>query len=67
MSNKRKYSIEEGMSVAKQASDDIEEWLQSLEDTTIDVENVEDDPRFQEKDIDLIWTTKKKILYRNKR
>ncbi|WP_341524534.1 hypothetical protein WKK05_18005 [Nostoc sp. UHCC 0302] len=42
--------------VALKATSDIEAWLQrKLE--TINVVNVENDPVYQCRDIDLIWTT----------
>ncbi|AZO96075.1 hypothetical protein [Halocella sp. SP3-1] len=58
MSKNRTYSMSEGMAVAKQASNDIEEWLCKL-NNTVSVENVEKIPEYQERDIDLIWKTEK--------
>lgn len=51
---RKKYSMKEANNVAKRASREIEEYLLSL-DVTIDVRNVEEDPYYREKDIDLIW------------
>ncbi len=51
-----RYSMQEGLSVAQLATQDIEEWLRSLPQTR-SVENVEGDPRYQAQDVDLIWTT----------
>lgn len=42
------------LDIAKQASDDVEKYLRGLKET-IDVVNVENDKRFQKKDIDLLW------------
>ncbi|MFC2024248.1 hypothetical protein ACFLTJ_01535 [Chloroflexota bacterium] len=50
------YRMDDGLIVAKKASTDIEAWLRKQK-TTIDVKNVEDDPKYQERDIDLIWST----------
>lgn len=49
-----KYTMNETLKVAKQASMDIENYLKSKPET-VSVINVEDDKRFQEKDIDLLW------------
>ena len=50
------YSMSDGLSVAKQATDDITKWLLSKQET-ISVQNVEDDQNFRNRDIDLIWKT----------
>jgi len=50
------YSMDDAVQVANQAATDIEAWLWSKSET-ISVVNVEDDPKFQHRDIDLIWTT----------
>lgn len=50
------YSMDDGMRVAKQAAADITSWLRSRPET-ISVRNVEHEPTFQRRDIDLIWTT----------
>ncbi|MBD2505150.1 hypothetical protein H6G83_31870 [Anabaena azotica FACHB-119] len=42
--------------VAKLAATDIEAWLRSQKET-VSVTNVEDDPDYQCRDIDLIWTS----------
>lgn len=52
------YSMNEGLQVANQATTVIEAWLRSLP-TTLRVENVEADPKFQQIDVDLILTTTK--------
>lgn len=49
-----RYKMNEVMDVAKQASSQVEKYLRSLE-CTIKVINVEDEPNYQEKDIDIIW------------
>jgi hypothetical protein len=54
----RRISMQDGVSVARQAAADIEAWLWGLEQT-LGVENVEDDPTYREQDVDLIWTTRK--------
>src|SRR5512139_2731309 len=53
------YTMNEASTVAKQAASDVEAWLRNKPET-IDVINVEDDPYYREKDIDLIYK------YRNK-
>ena len=50
------YSMVEGLGVANKASADIEAWLRTKPET-IDVVNVENDPDYQRRDIDLIWIT----------
>ncbi|MEH2464687.1 hypothetical protein [Nostoc sp.] len=50
------YSMDDAVQVANQAATDIEAWLWSKSET-ISVVNVEDDPDYQRRDIDLIWTT----------
>lgn len=50
--------MNDGLEVAKQAAADIDAWL-CAQPGTISVINVEDDPAFQSRDIDLIWTTQK--------
>nr|WP_322710867.1 hypothetical protein [Nostoc sp. ChiSLP03a]MDZ8212010.1 hypothetical protein [Nostoc sp. ChiSLP03a] len=50
------YTMYEAQEVAKLAATDIEAWLRSQPET-ISVVNVEDDPNFQYRDIDFIWTT----------
>lgn len=52
------YSMSDGLEVAKLATADISDWLLQKPET-ISVINVEDDPAFQSRDIDLIWTTQK--------
>ena len=52
------YSMSDGLEVAKLATADISDWLLQKPET-ISVVNVEDDPAFQSRDIDLIWTTHK--------
>lgn len=50
------YTMHEAQEVAKLAAADIEAWLYSKPET-ISVVNVENDPDYQRRDIDLIWTT----------
>ncbi|MHC0068050.1 hypothetical protein ACWATR_35050 [Nostoc sp. UIC 10890] len=50
------YSMDDAVQVANQAATDIEAWLWSKPEP-ISVNNVESDPNYQHKDIDLIWTT----------
>lgn len=50
------YTMHDALEIAKLASFDISHWLRSQPET-ITVVNVEDDPNFQRRDIDLIWTT----------
>lgn len=50
------YTMHEAQKVAKLAAIDIEVWLRSQPET-ISVVNVENDPDYQRRDIDLIWTT----------
>ncbi|BAY97573.1 hypothetical protein NIES37_15150 [Tolypothrix tenuis PCC 7101] len=50
------YTMHDALEVAKLATADIEAWLRSQLET-IDIVNVEDDPQFQCRDIDLIWKT----------
>lgn len=51
--------MDNGVQVAQQAATEIEAWLRSLRQTMA-VENVEDDPDYQQLDVDLLWTTKKR-------
>lgn len=50
------YTMHDAQQVAKLAATDISAWLLSKPET-ISVVNVEDDPDYQRRDIDLIWTT----------
>lgn len=52
------YSMDEAVNVSIRASLDIEKYLRSLPNTT-DVINVEKDPFYMEKDIDILWTYNK--------
>jgi hypothetical protein len=54
----RAITMDDGVSVARQAAADIEAWLRGLEQT-VSVQNVEGDAKFQRVDVDLIWTTQK--------
>ena len=54
----RSISMKNGMQVAKQASIGIETWLCSLPQT-LQIQNVEADPAYQQLDVDLLWTTNK--------
>ena len=54
------YTMHEANSVAKQAAKDIEDWLRKKPET-INIINVEDDPNFRNKDIDLIYKYKNKV------
>lgn len=49
------YSMDEGLQIAQIAAFDIEAWLKDKPET-LDVKNVENDPNFQQIDVDLIWT-----------
>jgi len=50
--------MQESMEVAERASSDIETWLNSLNKTQ-NVTNVEDEPEYQDIDVDLLWETQK--------
>jgi hypothetical protein len=50
------FSMSDGQKVATRASTEIEAWLREWHGT-VSVENVEYEAAFQEKDIDLLWTT----------
>lgn len=54
----RQIPFEESLKVSKRARDDLVTWLHTLPQT-LEVRNVEDDPEFQKRDVDLIWKTKK--------
>jgi hypothetical protein len=54
----KRYSMSESTDVARRAAQEIEEWLRGLSQT-LDVRNVEDDPTYQQVDVDLLWTTQK--------
>ncbi len=54
----RRYTMAEAVSVARQAAQEIEAWLEKLPQT-LSVTNVEEDPRYQAEDVDLLWTTQK--------
>lgn len=58
----KSYSMEEGLAVAKIATADITKWLESKSETKV-LLNVEDNPFYQNKDIDLILQTDKGIKY----
>ncbi len=53
--------MNQALKVAQIATKDIETWLSSLPET-IKIQNVENNPEFQTKDIDLLWQTKTKLL-----
>ncbi len=55
----RRISMTSGMQVAQRAAADIDAWLRSLPQT-LNVQNVENDPHFQQMDVDLLWTTDKR-------
>ncbi|GAB3534054.1 hypothetical protein GCM10027443_20590 [Pontibacter brevis] len=57
MPDLRKYSIEGATQVADKAAADIEALLRRQPDT-VEVINVERDPTYREKDIDLLWRRK---------
>ena len=48
------YSMDSRLKIAKQASQDLENFLKQQEET-VDVINVEDDSSFRKKDVDLVW------------
>jgi hypothetical protein len=50
------YTMYDAQEVAKLAATDIEAWLRSKPET-INVVNVENNPDYQCRDVDLIWTT----------
>ena len=52
----RKISMQEGTRIADRAATEIEAWLHEWHGT-VSVENVEGDPDYQRKDIELLWTT----------
>ena len=52
------YSMADEMQVAAQATANIITWLKGRPET-ISVENIEHEPEFQIRDIDLIWTTQR--------
>ena len=52
----RQITFHNGVKVAARASTEIEAWLREWHGT-VNVENVEGDPEYQAKDIDLIWAT----------
>jgi hypothetical protein len=54
----RRIAMAEGVRVAQRAATAIEAWLQQLPHT-VALENVEDNPLYRARDIDLIWTTHK--------
>lgn len=54
----RKIRFDDSVRVSERACKDIVTWLLNLKQT-IDVQNVESDPKFQEIDVDLILTTNK--------
>lgn len=51
---KYKYTMNDTLKIAKQASEDIEKYLNSLSGT-VNVVNVEDYPTYQKKDIDVLY------------
>lgn len=54
----RSISMDNAMEAAKQAAEELENWLRGLPQT-LDVINVENNPVWQERDVDLLWHTKK--------
>lgn len=56
-----KYTMNEVVSVAKQASSDLVTFLKKFK-KTIEVKNVEDDKDYRQKDIDLLWNRKKTVV-----
>ena len=54
----RRITMDDGVQVARRAAAEIEAWLHGLPQT-VAVENVEDDPAWRERDVDLLWTTRK--------
>jgi hypothetical protein len=55
----RRISMTKGMQVARQATADIDAWLRSLPQT-LRIQNVEDNPAYQQIDVDLLWSTDKR-------
>lgn len=56
------YSMGEALSVAKQATVDITDWL-STRPETIQIQNVELELDFQKRDVDIVWTTQTDELW----
>lgn len=54
------YDMSGGVRVANQAARDIEAWLRA-QTTTVEVRNVELDQEHQRVDVDLLWTTTKRV------
>lgn len=52
----RKFPMQDNVKIATRASTEIEAWLREW-DGTVSVENVEYQAAYQERDIDLLWTT----------
>lgn len=58
--NLKSYGFNNVNQIAKQGAEEVTEFLYSMK-STVRVENVENDPEYQEKDIDLIWHYRSKI------
>jgi hypothetical protein len=54
----RLYPVSDTFSTAYHATRELEAWLWSRPET-LDVHNVENDPAYQQRDIDLLWVTEK--------
>lgn len=54
----QEHSVEYTFSVAQRASTDVTHFLLTAWEQTVAVHNVEEDPAYQEHDIDLLWTVK---------
>jgi len=54
----KKYSMEDACHVAQKGTEDIEKYLREKPET-LSVTNVEDNPEYREKDIDLLWNYSK--------
>ena len=55
----RRISMQDSTQVAAQAAAELEAWLRTLPQT-LGVVNVEENPDYQQIDVDLIWTTQKR-------
>ena len=53
----KQATMEERLVIAKKAARNIEQWLKTNSGTT-EVLNVEDDPVYQDIDVDLLWRSK---------
>lgn len=52
----KEHGIQYTASIARRAAADVTDFLQTFWAQTVAVHNVEDDPAYQEHDVDLLWT-----------